>query len=363
MSARYWLPCVLVFGLISYGLLPRKNTASTLSQPSTVSLIAQPSVLEVRHESKPLRGIFQLRNTGTVSIEIVEITATCGCTLVGEIPKQPIAPGQERQVEVQTIPPEYGEKKSYLTIRTEPTLSHPLVVTVKLKGAELPAPFVSYAPEVVVLSGTEPSTEVKTEFEVQTVELADAPYFLNHQQCDLDGLRIWFEDVPHEEPLFDGKVRRVYKLKVARRLPQSDIETTKDRHVLVTETTTALRPPKTITIESHVTPLVKVVPSIVNLTVQRNSATTTESTFALIDSRDESERKSFEVNVESDWIQVEKDKLVKQPDRSIQTFRLSISPGQLLNQSSEKVIQSQIKFMSATQGGLLVNLPVRIHVE
>lgn len=361
MPVRFWLLCLSVVCLSMYGMLSLKKS-TPLSSEQLTSLIAQPTVIEARHDAKISHHPLQLLNSGRVPIHIVEMKTTCGCTLVSEVPDQPIAPGQKCLVKVRATPPGFGEMRSYLTIRTEPALPHPLVVTVKLFGKELPVPFVSHAPEIAQLSGTEPSAEAITEFEVQTVELIDAPLFLKRQQCDHEGLRIWFEDDPLEEPLFDGKVRRIYKMKVAGSLPASDIETTKDRHLIVTETTVS-QPPKSIIVESRVKPLVKIVPSVVNLTVRQDGNSNTECVVALIDSRGEGDRKPLHANVDVGWVQVAGQKIVEQPDRLIQTFRLTILPMMISNELRDATNITHIRFQSESQSETVLSLPVRVRFE
>ena len=118
------------------------------------TVLVEPATLEAKSEggdASPLS--FVIRNLGKTSIEIADVTATCGCTVV-KVPRRNLASNGSMKIEVHATIPSVGERKSIIGIHTIPPQQVPLKVIVTLKGKEQPAPFISYCPDAITMSGS-----------------------------------------------------------------------------------------------------------------------------------------------------------------------------------------------------------------
>ncbi len=289
--------CLLVSTIVFVIQGPTKDV------PLKPGLSVEPRQLVVRVENADQPLVFQIQNMGSAPVRIIDVETTCGCTVVSGVAGRFLQPNETLEMQVQASPPSIGEKTSLLTIHTAPAQSSPATVSVTLKGKDLVPPYIAYCPETVSLSGAMTSSEVVTDFEVHTVEQTASPLLLLREQYKDTDLRIWFDSDPREEPLF-GNVRRIYKFKAAGRLPQNCEQVQKYRHAFAT-TTECSQPKKSVSIESQVVPLVRVIPSVVNFVVTQASLNSLERTIVLIDSRVVAERYGFEPKSGVEWLRVE----------------------------------------------------------
>lgn len=355
MCGSIFVVCLLISTIVFVIQGPTKDI------PFKLDLSVEPRQLVVRVEDADQPLVFRIHNRGTAPVRIVDVETTCGCTVVTGVAGRFLQPNETVEVRVQVSPPTIGEKTSRLTIHTIPAQSSPTVVSVTLKGKDLVPPYIAYCPDVVSLSGTTTSSEVVTGFEVHTVEQIASPLLLVREQYKDSDLQIWFDSEPREEPLF-GSVRRIYNLKAAGRLPQSYEQIKKHRHTFTT-TTECSQPKKSVSIESHVVPLVRVVPSVVNLVVPQDSSSILERTIVLIDSRAVAERIGFEPKSDKEWVRVESAEVENQEERSLHTFKIVVDPRNLVHDADRSAFRSQVTFSSSHEDSTTVSVSIILKTQ
>lgn len=184
---------------------------------------------------------------------------------------------------------------------------------------------------------------------------------LVREQYQDSDLRIWFDSEPREEPLF-GNVRRIYKFKAAGRLPPSCKQVNKYHHAFTT-TTECSQPKKSVLIESLVAPLVKAVPSVVNLIVPQDSSSVLERTIVLVDARAIAERIRFEPKSCEEWLRVESAKVENQEERSLHTFRIAVDPRKLVRDAASSTVRSQVTFSSGHEDSMTLRVSIIVKTQ
>lgn len=350
----------VVLGATVCGIVLAWHAVKSHSLDSTV--IVQPSTLEVRlgADSAPLA--FTLINQGNTVVEISDVTATCGCTVV-KASQRKLNPHETMQVEVQASPPGIGEKKSLITIHTLPPQPQPLTVLVTLKGEEQTVPVVSYCAEMLTLNGSVVGQEVVRQFEVHTLEKTDTKPWLANEQIAVPDLRIWYDELPAETPFKSGAIRRVYNMKVAVVLRGNDgLVADRYRHTL-TGLSKSPSPEKTIAIEWRVIPLVRAIPSVLNLTVSSGASNSVERTVVVIDDRATQSSQPVRSRADHDWLAVKSGKADVQEQRSIHSFQVIRDCQKLGMIPGESVTRSAVTFFLGDDETTAVSVPIIVRAE
>lgn len=349
---------VVVVAALSIALTWRSAKPTTLSN----AVSAEPSKLEVRSGAYTSPLTFVVKNQGDVAVEIIEVTATCGCTVI-KAPRRKLNPQEAMTIEVRASPPDVGEKTSLLTVHTVPPQRLPLNVLVTLKGEKQPAPFVSYCPNSLSLNGPVFGEKVEGQFEVHTLEKTGTSPWLVEEQLSEPKLRIWFDEPPAEEPIDSETVRRIYKMKVAAVLPaESESPTDRHRHVIATLSKSS-SPEKTIAIERRVDPLVKAAPSVLNLTVSNGTSSPVERTIVVIDDRKTRSGHLVRSHADHDWLTVKANKSDIQEDRSIHSFQVVLDPQKFSANPGEPVIRSAVTFFLDDDETTALRVPIFMRTE
>ncbi len=342
------------------GVVLAWHAVKSHSLDSTV--IVQPSTLEVRSGADSAPLAFTVINQGNTVVEISDVTATCGCTVV-KARQRKLNPHETMQVEVQASPPGIGEKTSRITIHTVPPQPQPLTVLVTLKGEEQAVPIVSYCAELLTLNGSVLGEEVTRQFEVHTIEKIDTKPWLANEQLAVPDLRIWYDEPPAETSFNSGAIRRVYNMKVAVVLRGNDgLVADRYRHTL-TALSKSPSPGKTIAIEWRVIPLVRAVPSVLNLTVSSGASNSVERTVVVIDDRAIQSGQPVRSRADHDWLVVKSGKADVQEQRSVHSFQIILDCQKLGMNPRESMTRSVVTFFMDDDETTTVCVPIIVRAE
>lgn len=322
----------------------------------------EPTTLEVRLEDEAAPLTFIVRNRGNAVVDIADVTATCGCTVV-KVPRRKLGSQESMMIEVHATPPSVGERTSTIAIHTNPPQQLPLSVLVTLKGKEQAAPFVSYCPDTLTLKGSVFGETSAGLFEIHTIEETGTKPWIAEEQFSDPKLRIWFDEAPVEEPLDSKTIRRVYRMKVAAVLPsESESQTGRHRHVIAT-LSKSTSPEKTIAIECQVIPLVKAAPAVLNLIVASGVSGSLERTVVVIDDRESRPSHPVRSRPEHDWLTVKSIKADVQEGRSIHSFQVVVDPQQLTANPGDTVFRTSVTFFLDEDETTSLRVPIFVRID
>ena len=156
---------------------------------------------------------FRLTNDGKVPINILETSASCGCTMIGALSKTKLSPGEFTTLDVQAALPTSGEKLSKLVVRFATDQRREVNIPITLVGEKRKVPSIQFLPEQYEIRGFAFKDVRHRRFEVVTVERSgSAPWLLGFESEALP-IRVSVA-VDKEEPRATNEVTRTYTCEI-----------------------------------------------------------------------------------------------------------------------------------------------------
>lgn len=181
---------------------------------SPTSLVASPRELRVAMGFGATQTVdIQLENTGRSTAAILGVSSSCGCT-VGTPKEKQLSSGKSTLLKVEIHAKSIGQKNSvvdvtYQSLNERKTLRIPIAMNV----TEGPGTRVlSYPRDLSARS--DPKRELRSEFEIRTLEQADVESDLLAVTSADDRCQFRVLDVTSSEPDRNGKCERKYQIEM-----------------------------------------------------------------------------------------------------------------------------------------------------
>jgi hypothetical protein len=232
-------------------------------------------------ESTDRVATLQLRNLGRTPLRIVGVETSCGCTVVDELPKQPLPSGGAATLKVKVSLPDSGTKVTQLGIDYAASTTGRIVVPLELHGRKPDLPFARLRDAGISLPIADRTRSATRQLSIQTVEPAGEPPWIVGLRPQAPWLTAVLKGEPEMGPSDAGQVARTYHLEIMATLPADAADSEFAEIEFETNSATTKRPPN-LRVVTTLTPILKAVPA--QLTVLRNasSAEVVERKFAVI---------------------------------------------------------------------------------
>lgn len=174
---RALTPVLVMAGIacVAFGIWQEFGPRTSVSLPrwgGSARIVAVPPELEYRTQAEESTATIEvaLRNEGQTAGKLLDISASCGCTLPQALPSNSLKPGEEVRLAIKVQPVPYGSRDSVLTVRTDSADTPMLRVPIKLLGRKLAPPYLSLAPSEIRVESLAGELPPPRTFQVSTVE-------------------------------------------------------------------------------------------------------------------------------------------------------------------------------------------------
>lgn len=176
-------------------------------------LVVEPAELEVLADrTEVVETSVVLTNKGTVPVDLLSVSTSCGCTTPRPFSQTRLSPGESTKVPIGINPMSYGSRSVSLTVRTSLANQPEIRVPVQIQGPPLNPPYVRYAPSELVVRMEPGGGEQTVRFAAICVERkADGPWLLGCE-CTLERVRFSAPELIDEESLDEETVKREYQI-------------------------------------------------------------------------------------------------------------------------------------------------------
>ena len=206
---------VLIFILLGLTGCGHRSSA----EPGRLGVVADPAEITIRreaddHSDAPREVVFRLKNQTTTSIQILDMTASCSCTMAKQPETKLLEPGQDVEIVVSVQLLMSRRQASTLTIQTDSPKTPVVILGVIAIGAPVNAPFISEQPKEirVIVSGDEAAM---AELSIDSVEsAAEGAWLSNFTSTDS---HLLVEQLGNEviRPIDDGNLVRRYHIRIS----------------------------------------------------------------------------------------------------------------------------------------------------
>lgn len=196
--------------------------ATVSAETQGTGLVLEPASLELRADDMSDRQqdvTCRLINRGGEEVRITSVDTSCACTLAGPLEKTRLKPGESVPLRLKASLPAYGRKESLVKVSVEPASVASSTLRLILHGPERPVPHVELVPGQLLLSGRRPGEAVLQEFEVTTLERADAEPWIRGITDPTGEVEVVLTAAPSEEPRGELALR-TYRFRAEATLPE-----------------------------------------------------------------------------------------------------------------------------------------------
>lgn len=215
----------LAAGLVAVGLW-MTGGPPVGSRPRAPGLVADPPsvefVADAEAETNAGAGVGRekettvvLRNDSAATVQILSATASCGCTMIGDINPSVLGPGARTRMTIRGSIPGRGEKVSHIDLKTDDLRNPWLRIPVTLRGAPLRVPFIAHRPLSAQLSGKASGATTPQVVEFSTVEAEGSPRWVRALVARSGRVRVTQEGYAEAAGPEAGTVARTYRFKLA----------------------------------------------------------------------------------------------------------------------------------------------------
>lgn len=261
-SHRRWpIAAIVILLLMISGIFLATDQKS--EETHAGGLFADQSTFEIHSQGKVSeveRLMVQLRNTSNTPISITDVRTTCGCTIPGRPPLEPIPPGMAFELPLSITLPAVGTKRISVTV-TSDCVQTPLVrLQIAAIGRSIAAPYLKAGPQQVRLSASRPGVTVEREFVLETIEMRDASPWIVGLQGASTWLRAELLGSPESADYLSEFVKRSYRFRVTGTLPNDSNKRANASLTLVTNPRSTGESP-VISLTGEIIPPVRAIPS------------------------------------------------------------------------------------------------------
>lgn len=150
-----------------------------------------------------------VHNRGPRKVNIIDVRASCGCTLPQAIPTQIIEAGKHIQLTIEIDPPLYGVRDSVLTISTDSRITPTIQVPIHMSGKKMSSPFMGGAPSEIQVDLIDGRTASVKKFQVVCVE-APGEQWLQGFQAGSKEVVLKTPKIVKEQKIDETTVMRYY---------------------------------------------------------------------------------------------------------------------------------------------------------
>lgn len=229
VAAFRWDLWLLVAGVACIGVVASSNAGGRIESDLRQTdgqgrLEVTPHDVDFYRDDKKEKKFVELvlRNTGARTVNLLEISASCGCTVPKIMESRKVEPDESVVLKIEVLPPLYGHSNSMVTIRTDAKETPTIQIPVHLHGQKVTPPYMSYVPPDIRINSISDGRPSTVTFQVTCVEAPGEPW-LTGFQTDTASASAQPPKIFREEVLDDMALQREYRSEIEIKAIESDL--------------------------------------------------------------------------------------------------------------------------------------------